>query len=222
MCGRYALTRPEAARESLPFVDFHETRLEPRFNIAPSQLAPVIVDRDGADKPTAVMARWGFSPRWRAPGSGRPAPINARAETVADSPLFRDAFAHRRCLVLADGFYEWRREGKRTVQPYYFRLRDARPFAFAGLATPNADGELTFAFITTGPNALMEPVHNRMPVLLTGDALPFWLEASEAELPALRAVLAPYDSEAMTAYPVSPRVNSPRNDEPSLVDPAET
>ncbi|MCA9420456.1 MAG: SOS response-associated peptidase, partial [Nitrospira sp.] len=145
--------------------------------------------------------------------------INARGETVADKPSFRQAFKQQRCLVLADGFYEWKREGK-TKQPYYIRLKDGRPFAFAGLWERWEKQEpalKTCALITTGPNTLMEPIHNRMPVILPESAYGSWLDLSLQNPIYLTGLLQPYAAEGMEAYPVSSVVNNPQNDLPQCI-----
>jgi putative SOS response-associated peptidase YedK len=141
--------------------------------------------------------------------------INARAETVAEKPAFRKAFQQQRCLILADGFYEWKREGK-VKQPYYIHFSDNRPFAFAGLwehweksGEPSLD---SCAIITTGPNVLMEPIHHRMPVILHPSDYSLWLSSARQDLPILNALLKAYPSEGMQSYPVSPFVNNPRHD----------
>lgn len=216
MCGRFSRTSGRAAlAEEFGIVHFADVDLRPRYNIAPGQDVETVV-QDGAERRLGPM-RWGFTasstrePRLR--------PINARAETVATSPLFREAFRRRRCLVVADGFYEWRREGRRKT-PYYMCLRSGRPFGFAGIwsAQRAADGTRigTCAILTCEPNALMAPIHNRMPVILRPGGRDRWLDPQAREGD-LRAVLVPYPAEEMDAYPVSTVVNSPRNDSPECV-----
>ena len=187
----------------------------PRYNIAPSQTVEAII-LDGAELRLGPM-RWGF-----ASASGkdpRPAPINARAETVATMGLFREAFRRRRCLVVADGFYEWRKDGPRKT-PHFIHLRSGRPFGFAGIWSFDhaAVGTrvATCAIVTCAPNALLAPIHNRMPVILPAVARERWLDphADEGEL---RALLAPLPAEEMDAYEVSPFVNAPRNDSPECL-----
>jgi putative SOS response-associated peptidase YedK len=149
--------------------------------------------------------------------------INARAETVAEKPSFRKAFKQQRCLVLADGFYEWKREGK-TKQPYYIRLKGGRLFAFAGLWERWEKQEPaleTCAVITTGPNALMEPIHNRMPVILPEQAYASWLNPGLHNPGYLSGFLGPYNAAEMEAYPISALVNNSRNESPRCIDPLE-
>jgi putative SOS response-associated peptidase YedK len=207
MCGRYTLSRTD----DLPgFFEVSEVRLPPRFNIAPTQPAPV-VRLDLAGTREAAMPRWGLIPHWRRePVSGAPM-INARAETVHQKPAFRDAFRERRCLVPADGFYEWRRVEGRS-QPYLFTLRGGGLFAFAGL-WDRFLGEDTpiesFSIVTCSANDLVAKIHDRMPVILPRDRFDAWL----AGPPSLAArLLVPFDPETMRSVAVSPLVNNPRND----------
>jgi len=149
--------------------------------------------------------------------------INARAETVAEKPSFRKAFKQQRCLVIADGFYEWKREGK-AKQPYYIRFKDHRLFAFAGLWERWEKQEPaleTCALITTCPNALMKPIHNRMPVILSEQSYASWLNPGLNNTVYLSGLLGPYHAEEMEAYPISALVNNPRNESPGCIDPLE-
>jgi putative SOS response-associated peptidase YedK len=214
MCGRYTLTNTEQL--SLRF-GVAEAPLEPRYNVAPSQQVPVIVaGRDGAE---LCMAVWGFRPQ-RLP-SDAPAPINARAETVAERPLFRGALARYRCLVPADGFYEWQaKDGRRGRQPYRFCLADDALFAFAGLYTPaESDDRRTVAIITTAPNDLVAPVHNRMPAILTRDQEALWLDPEMRDPGIALACLGPYPADQMRGYPVSTLVSNVRNETPDVIAP---
>ena len=192
--------------------------VRPRFNVAPSQTAPVA---RGAG-PEIAMLRWGLVPRWsRDPGSG-PRPINARIETAAERPSFREALRRRRCLVPADGFYEWRRtpSGKR---PWLFRLAGGRPMALAGLweRWEGPDGPLeTFTILTTRPNALVGRIHGRMPAIVPPEAIGRWLDERPLAPETLAAVAEPFPAEAMEAFPVTAAVNDPANDGPELVQPA--
>jgi putative SOS response-associated peptidase YedK len=189
----------------------------PRFNIAPTQPVPVVrcspENRDSERE--FVWLRWGLIPSWaKDPAIGNRM-INARAETVAQKPSYRAAFRRRRCLVVADGFYEWQRAG-RQKQPYFIRMRDDRPFAFAGLweAWEGADHSAleTCTLLTTEPNELMQPIHNRMPVILAADAYEQWLDPAGQEADSLSRLLGPYPPDEMVAYPVSTYVNSPTHD----------
>lgn len=207
MCGRFARTssRDTVARE-FGITRFRLDEMGPRYNIAPSQAVDAITAGDG-ERQLEPM-RWGLA----AP-AGKPRPINARAETVAGVPLFREAFRQRRCLVVADGFYEWRREGERKT-PHFIRLRSGRPFTFAAIWSPDAQAEATVAatcaLLTCAPNELVAEVHNRMPVILAEAGRDLWLDPT-AESKSLRALLLPYPAAEMEAYPVSTYVNSPRH-----------
>jgi len=213
MCGRIVRTSPrEAIAAEFGVTRFVDVDLGPRFNVAPSQAVEAIVRADGELR--LGRMRWGFA---HDAGADR-APINARAETVAHLPLFRDAFARRRCLVIADGFYEWRKDGK-AKRPYFVRLRSCRPFALAGIwASCRGDAESvpTCAILTCAPNELMTTIHNRMPVILPPGAREQWIEPG-AEPGSLRPFLKPFAAEEMEAYEVSTYVNSPRHDSPECV-----
>jgi putative SOS response-associated peptidase YedK len=189
----------------------------PRYNIAPSQTVETIVT-DGSELRLGLM-RWGYTTS--SMNKTRPAPINARAETIAAVPLFRDAFRRRRCLVVGDGFYEWRKE-EHGKTPYFVRLRSGRPFGFAGIwsSTRTATAQLvgTCAILTCAPNELMAPIHNRMPVILPTAARERWLDP-HADADALRALLTSFPADQMEAYAVSTLVNSPRNDAPQCIAP---
>jgi putative SOS response-associated peptidase YedK len=191
----------------------------PSHNIAPGQSVMVVINEDGK---RAAWLRWGLVPSWaKDPQIGQRL-INARAETIADKPSFRRALRHRRCLVLADGFYEWRKRGKHK-QPMYIGLHDRQPFAFAGLweVWRDADGAAlsTCTIVTTTANTLLQPIHDRMPVILPAAAEALWLDQRLVEPQPLLAVLAPYAAEAMVAYPVSSLVNAPRNNSPACIVP---
>jgi putative SOS response-associated peptidase YedK len=186
-------------------------------NIAPSLYVDVIVN-DGQELRLGPM-KWGFTTS--ATSDAKPAPINARAETVATMALFRDAFHRRRCLVVADGFYEWRKDAS-TKTPYFIHLRSGRPFGFAAIwssfRTPVGQRVGTCAILTCVPNELMAPIHNRMPVILPAGPRDRWLDPN-ADAAALRELLVPLPSMEIDAYPVSTFVNSPRNDGPECLAP---
>ena len=218
MCGRF--TRKENFQQMAEILGLKALPpLSPRYNIAPSQLVACIrTNLETKDREWCTL-QWGLVPSWAKDPSIGNKLINARGETVADKPSFRQAFKQQRCLVLADGFYEWKREGK-TKQPYYIRLKNGRPFAFAGLWErweKEAPALETCALITTGPNTLMEPIHNRMPVILPESAYGSWLDLSLQNPIYLTGLLQPYAAEGMEAYPVSPLVNNPRNDSPLCI-----
>ncbi len=221
MCGRYSLVA-DMSELALRF-DFEgggETR-PPRFNIAPTQEV-LAVTRDAGDSRNAARAmRWGLIPFWAKDPSIGNRMINARAETVDTSPAFRRAFERRRCLVVADGFYEWLKVGKDRV-PMRVSLSSGEPFAFAGLwetwRSPDGQPVASCTIITTTPNAVMEPVHNRMPVILPRDAEGVWLDASGARSTAeLKELLAPYAGPDLEVYEVSKLVNSSRHDTPEVL-----
>lgn len=172
---------------------------EPRYNIAPSQLVTCVRTNPESQERECVELKWGLVPFWAKDPSIGNKLINARGETVAEKPAFRKAFKQQRCLVLADGFYEWKREGK-SKQPYYIKFKDYRLFAFAGLweRWEKQDPPLeTFALITTGPNTLMEPIHNRMPVILSEQAYASWLTPRLNNTVYLRGLLEPYKADEM-------------------------
>ncbi len=208
MCGRYTLKiAPEVVAEQFQL----EQPLEiiPRYNIAPSQFVACIrVPRDSL-KREVVLLRWGLIPSWAKDPKIGMGLINARAETVSQKPAFREAFRRRRCLVPADGFYEWKRVG-RTTQPYYFRLRDDQTFAFAGLweswISPESEVIQTCVLITTEPNELMERIHNRMPVILDPKHYDLWLDPTVQAPERLQSLLCSYPAQDMVADPVNLRV----------------
>lgn len=217
MCGRFLLTAPpEAVQRLFGFLEL--PNLEPRYNIAPSQAVAAMVRDDRAQR-HFVWMRWGLVPSW-AKGERSQAPlINARAETVAEKPSFRDAFAGRRCVVFADGFYEWRQGGNR--QPYCVRRADASPFAFAAIWEPvqgagEGEPDQGCALITTEANATMAAVHHRMPVILTPQEVGPWLDPASPRA-ALQALLRPLPDDAVKLTPVSKRVNSVREDDAELL-----
>src|SRR3954451_21977496 len=218
MCERYTLTaRRRAIAAAFDLDDFFE--LPPRYNIAPTQWVPAVrFDSEGCGREVTAL-KWGLIPPWvEEPGIGNRL-INARAETVAERPAFRSAFRQRRCLLAADGFYEWKRGDGRT--PYYFRLKDGGPFAFAGLWERWEKGEEPIescTLITTPANGLVGPVHDRMPVILKPEDYARWLDPEEGRPVALARLLAPPPDAWLDAYPVSKRVNDPRNEGPRCIE----
>ena len=227
MCGRYTLTvTPEALRKLFGFEV--TPNLEPRFNIAPTQFAPVVRVRggkgSGGGEKTLDLLRWGLVPSWSRDMSGAAKLINARGESVAEKPSFRAAFAERRCLVPVDGFYEWRTENG-VKQPFRIGFRGGKPFAFAGLweswmAPEGAEnaGEAvdTFTIVTTDANPKLRPIHHRMPVIVDPAEYDAWLTGDAA---AAKSVIRPYPPEDMAFYRVSTRVNSVRNDDAECIAP---
>ncbi len=245
MCGRYTMTDPDAILDELaPLgVSASEEEVVPRYNIAPSQRAVVVASDDPR---RLVKARWGLVPPWahkRKPADRAPKPlINARAETAATKPSFRDGVKRRRCLVVADGYYEWKADGAKK-RPFYFRARNGRPFVFAGLwaagpapgagegddrGTPErgfdrlGPAERSFAILTTSADALVSPIHDRMPVILGDEARQRWLFAAELTADDVSAIVENADPPALETYPVAPAVGSPANDDPRCVEPLPT
>ncbi len=228
MCGRFSLTTdPEILAEHFDLAEVPD--LGPRYNIAPTQDVAVVREPQGGVGRRLEMIRWGLfppggtePPKGAGAGAGAGAPlINARCETVMEKPSFREAFRHRRCLVLADGFFEWKRVGGRK-QPIYFKLPDHRPFAFAGIwerwtASDGLSME-SCAILTTEPNDLVRPVHDRMPVILNAHAHHPWLTVSSDRARDLLTLLGPYREE-MQCHPVSPTVNNTANESPECVNP---
>jgi putative SOS response-associated peptidase YedK len=224
MCGRYSITTAPEAMRRLFDVDT-ALNLEPRWNLAPTQAAPVIKLLDGApgrERHRALaMMRWGLVPSWAKDIDIGVKMINARSETVTEKPAFRAAYRYRRCLVPADGFYEWRTEAG-IKQPYRVVRRDRAPFAFAGLWEMwegRAEGSAleSFSILTTDANATIAHIHHRMPVMLFDQSdFATWLEADVKEAGTL---LHPCDPAAVEAYPVDRRVGNVRNDDPGLADP---
>lgn len=221
MCGRLILTLyPQDIREILPDVEVPE-EWTPRYNIAPSQAIAVVANRE----PRRVdFFRWGLIPSWAKDSSIGHRMINARAESVATKPSFRGPFKHRRCLVLANGFYEWQAavgHGKKT--PFCIQLKSHGPFALAGLwdvwRSPDGVAIPSCTIITTTANQLMAPIHDRMPVILKPDAYGKWLDAGEPAPDRLVRFLEPYPADEMAAHPVSLLVNNPRHDVPECVVP---
>ncbi len=217
MCGRFSFALDMGVlveRFNLRVIDFP---FEPRFNIAPTQQVVTVVVEEGGNR--AGLMHWGLIPSWaKDPAIGNRM-INARAETVAERNSFRQAFQKRRCLVVADGFYEWRKTPRGKV-PMRILLKDGSPFAFAGLwetwRPPQGDPVHSCTIVTTTPNSLMEPIHDRMPVILTREGESSWLDR-KAESSELRALLVPYPANEMDAYEVSTLVNSPKNDSPEVI-----
>jgi putative SOS response-associated peptidase YedK len=223
MCGRFTVTvSGEDLFDEFGFVESYFD-IRPRYNVAPMQLAPVLLRGDDGALGIAGF-RWGLVPVWAKDAAIGNRMINARAETVAEKPTFRAAFRQRRCLVPADGWYEWRREGTRKV-PMWIHLRSRRPFAFAGLwerwrAGEDTDWLNTFTIVTSDAAPGIRHIHDRMPVVLPRGERDRWLDPA-TDPGALRALLRPYAGDDLEAWPVSTLVNSPRNDLPECVRPTE-
>ena len=223
MCGRFSQVQiAELDREVFKLLSVPP--LEPRYNLAPTQDAAVIRESAKSGQRVLRLLRWGLIPYWAKDPTIGNRMINARSETLLEKPAFESAFRHRRCLVPADGFYEWQKTGGKK-QPYYLRMEDGHIFAFAALWERWQDeGHRpieTFTVITTEPNTLVEPIHNRMPVILARDRYDEWLNPHNNDTAELSDLLTPYPAVAMTAYPVSTFVNSPQNEGAECVSPIE-
>jgi len=221
MCGRFVRKRSASSIAADFGVDEVVDDLQPSFNIAPTHDVAVIVN-NGAKQ--LVAMRWGLVPSWASdPGVGSKL-INARAESLPEKAAFKEAFKRRRCLVLADGFYEWQKSG-RDKTPLLIRLKSDQPFAFAGLyetwIPPWGETLNTCTIITTEPNELVRPIHDRMPAILPRDLESQWLDETTRDRDWLMDMLAPYPAEQMEAYTVSTLVNSVKNDSPSLIEPVQ-
>ncbi len=214
MCGRFTLaTNPAEYAEDLGDAVFPE-QFQPRYNIAPSQ--PVLAVSNDA-KSKASFFVWGLVPSWAKEPTIGSRLINARAETLAEKPAFRGAYKYKRCIIPADGFYEWMaRPGTKAKVPHYIRLKSHKPFALAGLweQWDSPDGSIirTCTIVTTEANALMAPIHNRMPVIFAPEAIAEWLDAEPRAPQDLNRLLGPFPPEMMESYAVSTLVNSPAND----------
>jgi putative SOS response-associated peptidase YedK len=202
------------------FVVTAERTLPLQFNVAPTQMVTAVRIADGGQRELCQL-KWGLVPHWADGPAIGSRMINARAESVASKPAFRQAFKLRRCLVVADGFYEWQKNG-RHKQPYYIRLTDDRPFGFAGVwerwSKTGAEIE-SCSIITTDANELMAGIHNRMPVIVPPEAYELWLSPDTQELELLQSLLRPFGASEMVAYPVSTHVNSPAVNEPACLQP---
>jgi putative SOS response-associated peptidase YedK len=216
MCGRYRLSRRKQFIQEY-FDTTDEVDWEPRYNIAPSQSVPVIRQDPAKPERRFSLARWGLIPYWAKDSSIGYKLINARSETVGSKPAFREAFESRRCLIPADGFYEWKRAEK-AKQPFHFGLRDDSLFAFAGLwdQWKDASGHAveSCSILTTTPNSLLADVHDRMPVILSPEHYDLWLDPGFRRVDVLKEMLNPFDATLMRHYPVSTRVNFVKNDDP--------
>lgn len=221
MCGRFTLTvNPADLREAFEDYTF-PSKFAPRFNIAPTQ--PVLaVPNDG--KHSADFFQWGLIPSWAKDPAIGSRLINARAETLAEKPSFRSGLKYKRCLILADGFYEWKSQpGQKTKIPHFIHLKDRNPFAFAGLwdiwQSPDGSSVKSCTIVTTEPNQLMAAIHNRMPVILDPADYERWLDPSPQPADKVLPLLKSFPADRMGAYPVSTLVNKPANDAPELVVP---
>jgi putative SOS response-associated peptidase YedK len=216
MCGRYRLSRRKQIIEQYFDSTPWEEDWYPRYNIAPTQLIPVVRLNPKEPSRGLSLMRWGLVPHWAKDPSIATSTINAKSETAATKPAFRDPLKFRRCLIPADGFYEWRRTAK-LKQPFCFEVDDGELFAFAGIwdGWKNAEGQWikTCSILTTNPNALTSTVHDRMPVILDPGSYDLWLDPGMQDVNAISQLLKPYDARLMRCYPVSTRVNSGANDD---------
>lgn len=214
MCGRFTLTvDPGQLQETFQWLDIQGDFI-PRYNIAPSQ--PVaVVPNDGSRRLDFYI--WGLIPSWAKDAKIGSRIINARAETLAEKPAFRGPFRYKRCLIFADGFYEWRQDQNSKLKvPMYIHMKSKKPFAFAGLwdlwQSPDGSEIKSCTIITTEPNELVAQIHNRMPAILRPDACEVWLDPQMKDTSRLSELLSPYPADEMVAYPVSRAVNDPQND----------
>lgn len=226
MCGRFAQTHSgEAVAETFQLSTVPD--LTPRYNIAPSQAVSVITQSPKAGDRVHHEKKWGLIPGWsKDPKMGQRL-INARAETVAEKPSFRNAFQRRRCLIVTDGFYEWQKiNGGKVKQPYLIRLKSRSLFAFAGLwerwqAPETGEAIFSCTILTTTANEAMTSIHHRMPVILPSDAYDAWLDTSFYKAGVLESLLRPYETTSIETTPISSAVNNPQNDTASIQDPVD-
>lgn len=219
MCGRFTQSQT-AQKIAQAFQVDNVASLTRRYNIAPTQpVATILQTKDDANR-QFKMLRWGLIPSWAKDAKMGSRLINARAETVAEKPSFRSAFKQRRCLVLTDGFYEWQQQEK-NKQPFYFRVRNGEPFAFAGLweRWKDAEGEeiQSCTILTTEANEIMRPIHDRMPVIIDAKDYDGWLDPQVQKSDYVQSLLRPYLAEEMTVYAVSTLVNKRNNDSPECI-----
>lgn len=224
MCGRYRLSRRKEILEEHFAADWDDAEWSPRYNIAPTQSVPVVRQNRKTASRELSLIRWGLVPSWAKDPSKGAAMINARSETAAIKPAFSDALKFRRYLIPADGFYEWQKVGK-TKQPYCFEVNRGELFAFAGLwetwSDPSGKTLETCSILTTTPNAITAPVHDRMPVILDPRCYDLWLDPGVTETTVISEFLKPFDARLMTCFPVSSRVNRPDNDDIECSAPVE-
>lgn len=221
MCGRFSLHAPESRiREAFNLEHTEPLGLKPRYNIAPSQQVPIV--RDTGSGRELVMARWGLIPGWSKESTSKYSTINARIESVAEKPTYRTPFKQRRCLIPADGFYEWKQVAGNKV-PHHIRLKDGKIFALAGLWDhwEGEDGNIESCTIIVMPsNEVMKPIHERMPAIIAPAEYDWWLDARVTDKQEIMQYLTSAPSSQLTAYPVSTRVNAPKHDDERCIQPA--
>ena len=220
MCGRYVIiSTPEAIRNLFGYPD--QPNFPPRYNVAPTQPIPVVLWEEGARR--FRLMRWGLLPSWVKDPQAFSLLINARGESAAEKPAFRNAMKRRRCLIPADGFYEWKPDGARK-RPHFVRMRDGAPFAFAGLwetwTGPNGEEMDTVAIVTTTASPDIGHIHERMPVMLEPDAFHIWLDCAQVDATTAQAVLVPTRPGKLEAIEVSTAVNRVANDSAALIAPS--
>jgi len=222
MCGRFEIHSPIDIIAEIFGVAEWDIEYSPRYNIAPSQDILIVINEG---KRKLIKSRWGFVPSWSRDLNTGYRMINARAETAAGSRAFRSAFEKQRCLVVADGFYEWKKEGT-TKKPFYIRLKSQKPFGFAGLynvwTSPEGERLCTSTIMTTNANELVMPIHDRMPVITPPDKYDAWLDPAVQDGSALQGVLHPYSSGEMECFPVTPKMNSFKYNSPENIKPIRT
>lgn len=218
MCGRYMIQGSDDLSERFKLTG-SQLRWLGTYNAAPSEQLPIVVEAEDGERQLRLM-QWGLVPRWTKPGGRSVAPINARAETVRDKPMFRRLIGSRRCLVPANGFYEWQQQGG-PKQPYFIGVNDEPLFAFGGLYDEGAGEEDpgSYTILTTQANELVAPIHNRMPVILRPEDEGDWLSREVTDADFIERLFAPFAADDMFAYPVSKAVNNVRNDGPELIEP---
>jgi putative SOS response-associated peptidase YedK len=225
MCGRYRLSRrKQIIEEHFDSISGEEDWI-PRYNIAPTQPVPIIRQHPKEPRRVLSLVRWGLIPSWAKDMSGAAGMINARSETAATKPAFRDPMKFRRCLVPADGFYEWLRRAGTTKQPFCFEVNKGELFAFAGLwdrwKDPSGQWIKSCSILTTTPNAVTSAVHDRMPVILDRADYDLWLDPGFTDVAAASELLKPYDARLMRSFPVSTRINHAANDDAECAKPIE-
>ena len=222
MCGRYASTLPPEMMQEL-FKLLNQLDMVPRYNIAPTQPIAAIWEQHGRRE--AHFARWGLVPGWVKDPREFPLLINARVETMAEKPAFRDALKHGRCIIPASGYYEWHTNPDKSKQPYYITYADGRPMALAGLYAswmgPNGEEIDSVATITVPANRQLSEVHDRMPAILVGEQVEQWLDVRNVRAREAAQLTLPLPDGVLKFHPVSTRVNSARDDDPGLIEPVE-
>jgi putative SOS response-associated peptidase YedK len=224
MCGRYRLSRrKQLIEEQFDTADWQDD-WSPRYNIGPTQPVPIIRQHPKEPVRELSLMRWGLIPHWAKEPSIAAGMINARSETASTKPAFRDALKSRRCLIPADGFYEWAKTAK-AKQPYCFEVNDGALFAFAGLwdrwKDTGGNWVKTCSILTTTPNAVTAPIHDRMPVIIDPDAYDLWLDPGMQNVAAISELLKPYGTRQMRCYPISSRINHVANDDVECSRPVE-